>query len=58
MANVTIGGKDYDVVPDITLPDTTHIDGCWECDLAKVCEPLTMFCKEYMYMVHFKMIQQ
>ena len=52
MANLTVKGKVYEIVPDLNL-----IDGCWECDLAKQCQPLNMFCRDYSYNVHFKLMK-
>ena len=55
MANRTVNGEVYEIVPDLELHDSTHIEACWACDLAKQCQPLSMFCQQYMYSVHFKL---
>ena len=54
MANLTVEGKVYEIVPDLNLVDSINIDSCWECDLAKQCQPYDMFCRDYSYNVHFK----
>lgn len=35
MANLTVKGKVYEIVPDLNLHDSPLLDSCWECDLAK-----------------------
>lgn len=55
MANLTVEGKVYEIVPDLNLVDSINIDSCWECDLAKQCQPYDMFCRDYLYNVHFKL---
>lgn len=57
MANLTVKGKVYEIVPDLNLTDSPLLDSCWECDLAKQCQPLNMFCKDYSYNVHFKLMK-
>lgn len=53
MANLTVKGKVYEIVPDLNLHDSPLIDGCFECDLANLYKPLNMFCRDYSYNVHF-----
>lgn len=55
MANLTVEGKVYEIVPDLIFLDGTNIESCWECDLAKLCIPTCIFCRKFMYRVHFKL---
>lgn len=57
MANLTVEGKVYEIVPDLNLHDNSRIHGCFECDLIKLCKPLNRFCRDYMYNVHFKLMK-
>ena len=57
MASLTVKGKVYEIVPDLNLHDNPLLESCWECDLAKQCQPLKMFCRDYSYNVHFKLMK-
>lgn len=52
-----INGRMVEVVPD--GPQDWDRNGkipCWECDLTKECDRQMMFCRDYAYRVHFKLV--
>lgn len=57
MANLTVEGKVYKIVPDLNFLGYTPLVSCRACDLAKQCKPYDMFCRNYMYNVHFKLMK-
>lgn len=56
LAVIELCGKAVEVVPD--GPHDFDSNGkipCWDCDLSKECDSHQMFCRDYMYHVHFKL---
>lgn len=55
---VEIGGKKYVAVPDGMVDSYNEYVACEECDLAKECDHHAMFCRDFAYRVHFKIVEE
>ena len=58
LAEIEVKGKKYRVEPDGMVDSFNEYVACEECDLAKECDHHAMFCRDYAYRVHFKIVEE